>query len=181
MDPIVVRPYRPSDMEDLRRVYLSLYDERDSGEFIGMILFSRRPSLEDDRAWFERAYEKMQARQLIFLVAEVAGHAVGNCQVERVGPSEASEDAHVGDLGILVGKEMRGKGVGTALLERALAEASSVFEVVYLSVFSENTGAQRLYERFGFEVCGRQPRMVKRGGRYFDEVRMVRFSSPPPP
>jgi RimJ/RimL family protein N-acetyltransferase len=79
----------------------------------------------------------------------------------------------VGQLGILVHRDHRGSGVGTALLQRALAEARSKFELVYLSVFSVNSGALRLYQRFGFSVCGHLPRAVKRGGRYFDEERMV--------
>lgn len=74
---------------------------------------------------------------------------------------------------MLVHAEHRGTGIGTALLERTLREARSKFEVVYLSAFSDNDGAKRLYRKFGFSVCGLLPRSVKRAGRYYDEERMA--------
>ena len=173
MNPITVRPFRPGDRADLRTTYFELYDERDSGELVGITLFADRPSPDDEDVWYDREYARLQSGEMIYLVAEVNGHAVGSCTVGRVGPTATAEDAHVGELGILVRREMRGKGVGTALLERVLAESRAKFEVVYLSVFSFNAPAQRLYERFGFRVCGHLPRAVKRGNQYFDLVRMA--------
>lgn len=179
---IVVRPVRRSDQDDLRETYFQLYEERDAGEPIGITLFETRPSREDEDVWFEALLRRVESGEEILLVAEVDGHAVGSCSVHRVGASPASEQAHTGELGILVRRGMRGQGVGTALLERTLAEARSRFEVVYLSVFAINTGAQRLYRRFGFRKCGTLPRAVKRRGQYLDEVRMALLvgSSPVP-
>ena len=183
MPAITVRPYRPDDAADLGRTYYELYDERDAGELVGITLFVDRPPLEGEKDWYETQYARVQKGEMIYMVAEVDGHAVGSCTVARVGYTEASEQAHVGELGILVGRSMRAKGVGTALLEETLAVARTKFEVVYLSVFAFNVGAQRLYERFGFTVCGVLPRAVKRGDQYFDLVRMVRVfeRTPPPP
>ena len=180
MDRITVRPYRPEDATDLGRTYYGLYDERDAGEPVGIPLFTDRPPPEDEKAWYEYQYARAQKGEAIYLVAEVDGHVVGNCSVGRVGDSETSEQAHAAELGILVDRGMRGKGVGSALLERVLAEAQTKFDVVYLSVFSINTRAQQLYERFGFTTCGLLPRAVKRGDQYFDMVRMVRIFNRPP-
>jgi ribosomal protein S18 acetylase RimI-like enzyme len=48
--------------------------------------------------------------------------------------------------------EMTGRGLGAALLEWAIAEARAWdADAVQLSVFSENFGAQRFYQRYGFE------------------------------
>lgn len=177
---VTVRPVRQEDFDDLRETYFELYDERDSGEPTGITLFANRPSLEDEVAWFDRKSRRILDGEELVLVAEVDGHAVGSCSIGRVGPGPTSEQAHVGELGILVRRGMRGKGIGTALLEHSLAAARSKFEVVYLSVFSGNERAQRLYRRFGFCVCGHLPRAVKRNGEYFDEERMVlMFSNPP--
>jgi RimJ/RimL family protein N-acetyltransferase len=173
IDGLVVRPVHPGDFDDLRETYFRLYEERDSGEPIGITLFTTRPSLEDEVAWFDRSFGRFSAGDSIFLVAEKDGHAVGSCVIDRASATPTSESAHVGELGILVRKEFRSQGVGTALLEAALERARRTFDVVYLTVFSVNEGAQRLYRRFGFTVCGHLPRAVKRGGRYFDEDRMV--------
>jgi RimJ/RimL family protein N-acetyltransferase len=180
MTRINIRPARREDVDDLRRIYLRLYDERDAGARVGITLFNSRPSPEDENVWYERQLQRAASGELIYLVAEVDGHAVGSCAIGRVGPTETSEEAHVGELGILVSEEMRGQGVGSALLERSIADARAKFEVLFLSVFSNNVRARRLYERFGFSVCGHLPRVVKRGGEYFDEERMVLVFSDPP-
>lgn len=169
--PVVVRPVLWGDFEDLRELYYHLYDERDSGNPIGMTLFAERPSVADESAWFQANFRKALEGEQIFLVAERNEHAIGSCTIGASRP--ASEQSHIGELGILVHHDHRGSGVGTALLARALADARAKFELVYLSVFSINEGAQRLYRRFGFTVCGHLPRVVKRAGKYFDEERMV--------
>jgi ribosomal protein S18 acetylase RimI-like enzyme len=169
----VVRPLEWRDLDDLREMYYHLYEERASGDFVGIPLFDRRPSIADEVAWFQGHFRAVLEGHEIFLVAEIGGHAVGSCTIGggRFGP--ASEESHVGTLGILVHSRHRGKGVGSALLERALSEARSKYELVYLQVFSENARARELYRRFGFTGCGHQPRAVKRGGRYLDKDEMV--------
>jgi len=169
---VTVRPVRWEDFDDLRETYFQLYDERDAGEPIGIHLFAERPSLADEADWFAAAFRKAAKGDAIFLVAEVEGHAVGSCTVARLDPAKGSETAHVGELGILVRRGFRGRGVGTALFERSIAEAPKLFEIVFLSVFSVNTGAHRLYERYGFRDCGHLPAAVKRGGQYLDMERM---------
>lgn len=47
--------------------------------------------------------------------------------------------------------EMTGRGLGAALIEWAIAEARAWgADALQLSVFSENFGAQRFYQRYGF-------------------------------
>ena len=171
--PLTVRPPRWNDFDDLREIYFHLYDERASGDPIGIHLFDVRPAPADETVWFQTHFKRALEGEEIWVVAEREGHAVGNCTVIPLSGGPASEQSHVGELGILVHHEHRGSGVGTALLARALELARPKFELVYLSVFSVNVGARRLYERFGFTVCGHLPRVVKRGDQYFDEERMV--------
>jgi RimJ/RimL family protein N-acetyltransferase len=171
--PVLVRPLLWGDFDDLTNVYYRVYDERAEGQPIGLTLFETRPSRTDEVRWFEGLYRHSIEGSAVTVVAEVDGHVVGSCTIGGGGHSGASEQAHVGELGILVDRDHRGRGVGSALLQRALSDARTKFEVVYLSVFSVNEGARRLYERFGFRVCGHLPRVVKRAGKYFDEERMV--------
>lgn len=171
--PVLVRDVRWTDFDDLRETYYHLYEERDRGDRIGITLFRERPSLADEVAWFGGQYARALRGEDVWSVAEREGHVVGNCHIGRVGASPSSEQAHVGLLGILVNEAHRGTGVGTALLEHALAAARGRFEVVRLSVFTFNQDAKRLYARFGFVDSGHVPRAIRRGGAYFDEDEMV--------
>jgi len=177
---MIVRSVRWSDFDHTREIYYGLYDERDRGEPIGITLFENRPSLADEVDWFARQYHRVLAGDAVMSVAEVDGRVVGNCVIGRSGPNASSEMGHVGVLGILVDPAFRGKGVGSALLRHALDACRGKFEVVRLSVFSVNEKAQKLYRRFGFEVCGHVPRAVRRGTTYFDEEEMVLLLDRPP-
>jgi len=178
---ITIREPRWGDFDELREIYYHLYDERAAGEPIGITLFRDRPTVADETVWFQGHFRRALEGQEIFLVAEVDGHPVGTCSIRPTLEGPPSEQSHAGELGIIVHHAHCGVGVGTALLERSLDVARSRFEVVYLTVFSVNEGAQRLYRRFGFVVCGHLPKAVKRGERYFDEERMVLdFATTPP-
>ena len=55
---------------------------------------------------------------------------------------------HVATLGIAVAAEVRGRGIGTALMSEALRWARSVgVEKIVLSVYPHNAGAIALYRR----------------------------------
>jgi len=167
--PVRLRELRWTDFDDLREAYYLLYEERDSGYPIGIGLFGHRPSLADEAQWFQGLFARVQNGATIASVAEVGGHAVGSCMVNRVGPSEDSEAAHMGELGIMVHRDWRGRGVGSALLEDALARSRGKFEIVRLAVFVNNPRARALYERFGFVPYGRLPKALRRNGEFVDE------------
>ncbi len=51
--------------------------------------------------------------------------------------------------------DWQGRGIGTRLLERLLADlAARGHDPLYVGVWAENTGAQRLYGRYGFTRVG---------------------------
>ena len=59
---------------------------------------------------------------------------------------------------VAVKPEVRGKGVGAVLLEDAITRARDAGATsVTLDVDDKNVGAQRFYERYGFEVTGASP------------------------
>ncbi|MGA9839858.1 MAG: GNAT family N-acetyltransferase [Thermoplasmata archaeon] len=170
---VIARDLRWSDYDDLRELYYLLYEERETRPDIGISLFRVRPSPADESTWFGTLYRKALTGDSIVAIAERDGHAIGSCTITRLGPSEESEMAHVAVLGILVHRDHRGSGAGTALLRRALAQCPGRFDIVRLSVFSVNVAARQLYERFGFVLVGTIPRAVRRGDREYDEDLMV--------
>src|SRR2546430_2307161 len=66
-------------------------------------------------------------------------------------------------------------GLGTSLVAAVLDHARGRVEMVQLTVVSENEGARRLYRALGFVEYGYEKRALKQGGRYYDEVLMVKF------
>lgn len=61
--------------------------------------------------------------------------------------------------GMYVASEVRGRGIGRALVEHALADIRKLDDVrrVVLEVSESNAGARRLYESCGFEAYGVEP------------------------
>ncbi|QUG43355.1 GNAT family N-acetyltransferase [Psychrobacillus sp. INOP01] len=68
----------------------------------------------------------------------------------------------------------RGKGIGKALMELAIAQAkeSREIEKINLSVVSSNEAAKNLYLQLGFKVFGTEEMALKVGDAYFEEQHM---------
>lgn len=77
---------------------------------------------------------------------------------------------HTAGLGLNVKSGERGKGIGRALLNAALAwfESSPDIERIELEVTSNNRPAIHLYQTSGFSHEGVKHRAVKKDGQYLD-------------
>lgn len=74
-------------------------------------------------------------------------------RLQTVMPPPGRDELFIQKVG--VSPEMRGRGLGTALIsERIAAAREKGFRRCVLDVAATNPGAQRLYERMGFEVTG---------------------------
>ncbi len=79
-------------------------------------------------------------------------------------PQEREGIRHRGQLGMGIHADYRGRGIGTRLMEAALAKARAAGLIrVDLGVYVSNPAAMALYAKFGFIEEGR---IVK--GRYLD-------------
>ncbi len=80
-------------------------------------------------------------------------------------------------FGMFVAPEQRRRGVGSALLARAIAEARAQrgIEQLVLTVTASNASARNLYARHGFGSFGVEPRAIRVDGRYFDKDHMILF------
>jgi len=77
--------------------------------------------------------------------------------------------------GMYVRHEARQYGIGERLIDAAVAYASSHVEQLQLAVVTENEAARRLYAKAGFIEYGHQINALKHGGRYYDDILMVKF------
>ncbi len=91
---------------------------------------------------------------------------VGWCDVL---PSFGESRRHVGTLGIGLLPEFRGRGIGTQLLQTAVATAwARGLTRIELTVREDNHNARALYEHLGFEHEGLKRRSMLVDGKYYD-------------
>lgn len=77
--------------------------------------------------------------------------------------------------GMYVRREARQYGIGERLIDAAVAHAPGHVEQLQLAVITENEAARRLYAKAGFIEYGHQINALKHGGRYYDDILMVKF------
>lgn len=89
---------------------------------------------------------------------------------------------HARGLGITVGKDFQGQGLGDRLMSSLLDWADNWAGVlrVELTVFTDNARAIALYQRHGFIQEGVLRAYALRGGEYVDALSMARLHPQPP-
>ena len=83
---------------------------------------------------------------------------------------------HKGSIwGMYVPQELRGKGIGKALLQAAIAYAKSLpgLEYINLAVVLTNKEARHLFISLGFETYGLERQALKLHDHYFDQELMT--------
>jgi ribosomal protein S18 acetylase RimI-like enzyme len=165
-----VRSVGWGDYDGLYALRLNRYEAIANDPNYGMVSNPTAPTPSEFAVWFGELHSGVLAGKAVCSVGEEGGRLVGMCSVRAEGSH--LETRHVGILGIEVLRGFEGRGFGTEILSHALESCRGRFEEVHLSVIPENEGAQRLYQKHGFEVCGRYPRAFQRGGVYHDFVLM---------
>ncbi|MFO1048272.1 MAG: GNAT family N-acetyltransferase [Geminicoccaceae bacterium] len=93
---------------------------------------------------------------------------------------DAAQLRHKGVLGgMYVRESARGSGLADAIVRAVLTHAAARVEQVLLTVAADNGRAIRFYQRQGFVAYGTEPRALKVGARYLDELLMVHFIRAP--
>ncbi len=147
---LAIRPARPEDREALVELFqgLNVYEE----PFVGNRRLDRTGAEESLAAAEKKTEDNGGAR----LVAEVDGRVVGHLFLvwERHGACVRDEVRTHGYISVLfVREELRGRGIGRALLleaERLTRERG--LDHMLLGVLNGNRVAERAYARFGFRT-----------------------------
>ena len=121
------------------------------------------------RVWLA---ERTQRHPVI--VAEVGGVVAGWASLNRFNPREAYD--HVADFSVYVERSWRGKGLGTALLERLIDLARTIgYHKMVLAAFSSNEAGASLYRKAGFTRVGVYREHGQLDGRWVDVVIMEKL------
>lgn len=107
------------------------------------------------------------------IVAETEQGIVGRLSIAR-DPHPSCR--HVADVGLMVRRDARRQGVGTALLAAAEQWARRAgIRKIELHVFPHNEAAIALYERAGYEREGLRRAHFERNGKLVDAILMARL------
>lgn len=162
MAAIIVRARESRDVEAVAEIFNC------SGVIAGTLQLPLR-SIEERRERFAQ-----RAPDTHSLVAELDGRVVGSLglHVEAV-----ARRRHCGSIGMGVHDEFQGRGVGSALMAAMtdLADNWLGLRRIELTVYTDNTAAVHLYQKFGFVVEGTARDYAFRAGAYVDAHHMARL------
>jgi GNAT superfamily N-acetyltransferase len=106
----------------------------------------------------DSAFEAAWGPPRVVVAARVEGALVGAYSLRPNFPGRA---AHIANAGYVVDAHWRRRGIGRALVEDSLTEASRLaFDAMQFNLVFDSNPARRLYEELGFEVTGRVPAAV---------------------
>ncbi|MEG0721352.1 MAG: GNAT family protein, partial [Lachnospiraceae bacterium] len=90
--------------------------------------------------------------------------------IGTISSSSKIKSRHCGELGIVVENAFQGKGVGSEIIKKLLdwCKTNHVTTRVQLDTRCDNENAVKLYQKFGFEIEGRQVNSTLLNGKYYD-------------
>ncbi len=151
-DRIEIRPADERDRRPLAHLFAAVAEERDG--------IAAEPPIDVEKRAANWDLDRT-------LVALAAGEVVGLVFVIESGFG-------FGEIGMMVARDWRGRGVGSALVAAAIGWGrESGLHKLTLSVFPHNEAAIRLYRKFGFAEEGRREKQIRRAnGELWDLIEM---------
>lgn len=153
-----------NDAEDMREYLNSMVEEKAN------ISRQEKVSLDEELDWLSDNIKEFEKGKQVDLVVDVDGKVMGHGGIKK----KKRALSHIGELGLGLRREIRGKGIGSKLMEVLLREAEEKLdvEIITLGVLHTNKVARNLYEKFGFEEVGRLNDGIKHYGEYKDLINM---------
>jgi ribosomal protein S18 acetylase RimI-like enzyme len=148
---VILRPATTADTEELAdvatRAFVSAFGHLYKPEDLATFLAEYRTPA--------KYLSYLREPPILIQLAEVDGRIGGYCVINRGERHDEQREPRpqrpVFLSQLYTDPAMTGRGMGAALIEWAIAESRAWgADAVQLSVFSENYGAQRFYQRYGF-------------------------------
>jgi RimJ/RimL family protein N-acetyltransferase len=160
---VVVRPAEPGDAAALVQLGTEVGSEPG-----GWLISGGWRGVGHERRYLRTVRRSHDAA---VFVAEAGDEIVGRLSVAR---DSHPASRHVADVGLMVAASHRRRGVGTALLDAAVAWARQTgVRKLELHVFPHNEAAIALYEKFGFRREGYRHAHYRREDGYVDAILMA--------
>jgi RimJ/RimL family protein N-acetyltransferase len=149
---IEIRPADEHDRRPLALLFAAVAEERDG--------IAAEPPVDVDKLTTSLRLDGM-------FVAIAADEVVGSLHVAR-------SSFGYGEIGMMVARDWRARGVGSALVAAAIESGrENGLHKLTLSVFPHNEAAIGLYRKFGFVEEGRREKHMRRAnGELWDLIEM---------
>ena len=165
---IIIRYPRIGDQNEMWRYINGLSKEKTFVRFQGEeILF------KDEENYLNAQLKRIEEKKSVTLLAFWGEELIAISDINMMDKTEK----HVGVFGISVAKEYRNEGLGKLLMEKVIDEAKKEMpqlKIVTLEVYSKNSIAKRIYERFGFKEYGLLPNGITRDNIFEDAILMYK-------
>jgi RimJ/RimL family protein N-acetyltransferase len=160
---VVIRPAEPGDAASLVQLGSDVGSEPE-----GWLISGGWRGVGHERRYL-RAVRR--SRDAAVFVAEAEQGLVGRLSIAR---DSHPASRHVADLGLMVAASQRRRGIGSALLDAAVAWARETgVRKLELHVFPHNEAAIALYEKYGFRREGYRQAHYRREDGYVDAILMA--------
>jgi len=168
---VKIETLSPKDLSKARNflIYINSLIEEDA-----QILLNKKLTLKEEKEWLKAKINNVKNKKEVILVAKDKNKIAGIAQIElKIGRAN-----HVGELGISVGREYRGIGLGKYLMGEILKLAKTNLrprpKIIRLSLLSTNKIAENLYQKMNFKIVGKIPQQLQYKGKLADEIIMLR-------
>ncbi len=161
MNTITIRKVTTADMQGLSDLYACY------------TAYSNTLQLPDPTAeLWEKRFATMP-NDVYAYVAEINNEIVGNLGFEL---SINERRRHTASFGMAVKDSHQGKGIGSALLKKAIDLADNWLNLkrIEITVYTDNDRAIYLYKKFGFVIEGEAKAYAFRNGEYVNAYYMAR-------
>jgi L-phenylalanine/L-methionine N-acetyltransferase len=164
MTELIIRAVEPRDITQIRDLYADTTAYADT-------LQLPYPTLAN---WERRFAHPREGRHA--LVAVRGDEVLGQITLEA---HSRARRRHVATMGLGVKASARGQGVGSAMLDAAIALAEKWLAItrIEIEVYTDNAAGIALYRKHGFVIEGTCKHYAFRDGRYVDAHVMARLAT----
>lgn len=162
---VTVRSFTKDDIGRMGRFLNEMVKEG------ALISIDSHLSPSEEREMGMGSIAKINRGELILWVGESNGRIIARASAEKMPRRERDNVS----LSFYVAQDFRSAGLGSSLLRMIVAESRRFFKPhnLYLTVYSNNKKAIKLYQKQGFAKVGVLPDWMKHEDGYLDRVYMV--------
>ncbi|PZR21881.1 MAG: GNAT family N-acetyltransferase [Flavobacterium psychrophilum] len=144
---IIIREAGENDAAGLIELKKSYIKDTTS---IPLYEFEYKNDIQAEKEWIRKFVGESNS---LLLVAEHNDKLIGNIDLNG---NQRKKLFHTGMIGMGIAYQWQNKKIGSYLMDSVMkwASSKSPLRIIWLEVYSTNTGGIKLYEKFGFEQCG---------------------------